>query len=203
MPDSRQCGQRLRQEISLDFQIARNDSCTVTWRLEATMIKVRTVLVPTDFSDCSDAAVKYGYAVAEALGATLHLLHVVQVPSTMPWATDGFAAPLGETITDWETRAQHRLVETVDEASPAPTVLRTLVGSPHSAIVGYAEQQRVDLIVLGTHGRGPLGHVLLGSVAERVIRAAPCPVLTVRHPLPEFVTEGGTDDSGETVTVAS
>jgi nucleotide-binding universal stress UspA family protein len=160
------------------------------------MIRVKTVLVPTDFSDCSEAAVKYGYALAEAFGATIHLLNVVQDPYAMPWAADAFAAPIGDMITEWETQARHRLVETVPEASPAPTVLRTLVGSPYSSIVQYAEQHHVDLIVMGTHGRGPLGHLLLGGVAERVVRTAPCPVLTVRHPQREFVKVEGRAEIG-------
>jgi len=165
------------------------------------MIKVKAVLVPTDFSDCSEAAVKYGYALAEAFGATIHLLNVVQDPYAMPWAADAFAAPIGDMITEWENRAARRLVDAVPDSSPAPTVLKTLVGSPYSSIVRYAEQHHVDLIVLGTHGRGPLGHMLLGSVAERVVRAAPCPVLTVRHPQREFVTEGSSDERVETVHV--
>jgi nucleotide-binding universal stress UspA family protein len=162
--------------------------------LEVTMIKVKTILVPTDFSDCSDAAVKYGYALAEAFGATIHLLNVVQDPYTMPWSADAFAAPIGDMITDWEAQARRRLVEIVPAASPAATVLKTLVGSPYSAIVRYAEQHHVDLVVVGTHGRGPLGHMLLGSVAERVVRTAPCPVLTVRHPQREFVIGELTDE---------
>src|SRR5262245_35574503 len=165
------------------------------------MIKVKTVLVPTDFSDCSEAAVKYGYALAEAFGATIHLLNVVPDPYAMPWAADAFAAPIGDMITDWETEAKRRLVETVPTASPAPSVLKTLVGLPSSSIVLYAEQHHVDLIVLGTHGRGPIGHMLLGSVAERVVRTAPCPVLTVRHPQREFATEGRRDERVETVHV--
>src|SRR5262245_55786801 len=165
------------------------------------MIKVKTILVPTDFSDCSEAAVKYGYALAEAFGATIHLLNVVQDPYSLPWAPDTFGAPIGAMITDWETQSRHRLVEAVPESSSAATVLQTLVGSPYSAIVRYAEQHHVDLIVLGTHGRGPLGHMLLGSVAERVVRTAPCPVLTVRHPQREFVTEGSRVERVETVHV--
>ncbi len=74
-------------------------------------------------------------------------------------------------------------------SAAATTVLKTQVGSPHREIVRYATEHQVDLIVLGTHGRGPLGHMLLGSVAERVVRTAPCPVLTVRHPQREFVAE--------------
>ena len=153
------------------------------------MIQLKTILIPTDFSDCSDAAVKYGFALANAFGATVHLFNVVQDPYTMPWAADAFAAPVGDMLTDWEAEAKRRLTESVPAAFTSRAVVATRVGSPYSEIVRYATQQRVDLIVLGTHGRGPLGHMLLGSVAERVVRTAPCPVLTVRHPQSEFVTE--------------
>ena len=153
------------------------------------MIKLKTILVPTDFSECSDAAVKYGYALAEAFGATLHLLNVVQDPYTMPWAAEGFAAPIGDLLADWEAHAKRRLAESVPAAAASKTVVKTQVGSPHPEIVRYAVEQGIDLIVLGTHGRGPLGHMLLGSVAERVVRTAPCPVLTVRHPQHEFVAD--------------
>jgi nucleotide-binding universal stress UspA family protein len=156
---------------------------------EAIMIQLKTILIPTDFSECSDAAVKYGFALANAFGATVHLLNVVQDPYTMPWAADAFAAPVGDMLTDWEAQARRRLTESVPAASASSAVVATRVGSPYSEIVRYAAQHRIDLIVLGTHGRGPLGHMLLGSVAERVVRAAPCPVLTVRHPQREFVTE--------------
>lgn len=153
------------------------------------MIRLKTILVPTDFSECSDAAVKYGFALANAFGATVHLLNVVQDPYAMPWGADAFAAPVADMLTDWEAEAKRRLVESVPDASASAAVLTTRVGSPSSEIVRYAAQQGTDLIVLGTHGRGPLGHILLGSVAERVVRTAPCPVLTVRHPQREFVTE--------------
>ena len=153
------------------------------------MIQLKTVLVPTDFSECSDAAVKYGFALANAFGATVHLLNVVQDPYTMPWAADAFAAPVGDMLTDWEAQARRRLTESVTAASASRAVVATRIGSPYSEIVRYAAQHRIDLIVLGTHGRGPLSHMLLGSVAERVVRTAPCPVLTVRHPQREFVTE--------------
>jgi nucleotide-binding universal stress UspA family protein len=66
--------------------------------------------------------------------------------------------------------------------------MATVVGSPFFEIVRYAEEQQIDLIVIGTHGRGPIGHMLLGSVAEKVVRKSPCPVLTVRQPQHDFVT---------------
>lgn len=153
------------------------------------MIALKTILVPTDFSECSDAAVRYGRALAEAFGASLHLLHVVQDPYKQAWAAEGFAAPVTDMVVQWETQARKRLDEAAAACGSVPVTVATRIGSPFYDIALYASERNVDLIVIGTHGRGPLGHVLLGSVAERVVRKAPCPVLTVRHPQHEFVVE--------------
>ena len=152
------------------------------------MIALKRILVPTDFSECSDAALKYARALNETFGATLHLLHVVQDPYTQPWAAEAFPTPLGEMLVQWETQARQRLATLLPEGDDRTgAVIATIVGSPFYEIVRYATEQQIDLIVIGTHGRGPLGHMLLGSVAEKVVRKAPCPVLTVRHPQHEFV----------------
>lgn len=152
------------------------------------MISLKRILVPTDFSECSDAALKYARAFTEAFGGTLHLLHVVQDPYTQPWAAEAFPAPLAEMLTQWQEQARQRLVALLPEAERQATVIATAIGSPFYEIVRYASEQDIDLIVIGTHGRGPFGHMLLGSVAEKVVRKAPCPVLTVHHPEHEFVT---------------
>lgn len=151
------------------------------------MIEMEKILVPMDFSDCSDAALRYGRALAEAFGASLHLLHVVQDPYTQPWAAEAFPAPLGEMLQQWQEQARTRLVAVLGEKDRAAATIATVVGSPFYEIVRYAAEQEIDLIVIGTHGRGPVAHMLLGSVAEKVVRKAPCPVLTVRHPQHEFV----------------
>ncbi len=153
------------------------------------MIHLKTILVPVDFSECSDAAVKYGFALANAFGATLHLLNVVQDPYTLPYAADGFVAPGRDLLAQWQAEAQRRLEASVRASFESRTVAETRIGSPCPEIVRYAAEHHIDLIVVGTHGRGALGHVFLGSVAERVVRTAPCPVLTVRHPQREFVIE--------------
>jgi nucleotide-binding universal stress UspA family protein len=157
--------------------------------MEAAMIKLKTILVPTDFSECSDAAVKYGFALADAFGATLHLLNVVQDPYTLPYAADGFVAPGRDMLADWQAQSKQRLDTMVPVGLEQRVVVETRVGSPCAEIIRYAAGRHIDLIVLGTHGRGALGHVFLGSVAERVVRGAPCPVLTVHHPQREFVVD--------------
>lgn len=161
------------------------------------MITLKTILIPVDFSECSDGAVKYGYALAEAFGATVHLLHVVHDPYMMPWAAEGFAAPTGDLLTDWEAAARKRLLDLVSAGSTVQAQVATRVGPAQPEIVRYAASHGIDLIVLGTHGRGTLGHLLLGSVAERVVRTAACPVLTVRHPKHEMLTDSPVDLASE------
>jgi nucleotide-binding universal stress UspA family protein len=151
------------------------------------MITLKKILVPTDFSDCSDAALKYGRALAGTFGATLHLLHVVQDPYTQPWAAEAFPAPLVDLLDQWQAQARQRVTALIPESERGSVMTTAVVGSPFSEILRYAAEQQIDLIVIGTHGRGLIGHMLLGSVAERVVRRAPCPVLTVRHPQHEFV----------------
>jgi nucleotide-binding universal stress UspA family protein len=152
------------------------------------MISLKKILVPTDFSACSDAAVRYARALAQAFDAELHLLHVVQDPYTQPWAAEAFPAPLGEMLEQWQQQARERLAALLPGDEASRSKMATVVGSPFYEIVRYAEEQQMDLIVIGTHGRGPIGHMLLGSVAEKVVRKSPCPVLTVRQPQHDFVT---------------
>jgi nucleotide-binding universal stress UspA family protein len=151
------------------------------------MIHVNSILVPTDFSECSDAAVKYGRTLAQTFGAELHLLHVVQDPYTQPWAAEAFPAAIGDLMEDWQKQAVTRMAESVPEDEHAHLTTTSVIGTPFYEIVRYAKDSSIDLIVIGTHGRGPFAHMLLGSVAEKVIRRAPCPVLTVRHPQHEFI----------------
>lgn len=153
------------------------------------MITLKNILVPTDFSECSDAAVRYGLALAKAFDAKLHLLHVVQDPYTQPWGAEAFPAGIADLLTDWQKQAFDRLACGIPEADRHRVVIACTIAAPYPEILRYAVEQEVDLIVLGTHGRGPVAHMLLGSVAERVVRRAPCPVLTVRHPQHEFVLE--------------
>jgi nucleotide-binding universal stress UspA family protein len=144
------------------------------------MISLKQIVVPTDFSDCSDRALAYGRELAKTFGATLHLLHVVHDPYSQPWSAEAFPTPLGDLLEQWQEQARARLASLVPEPERGKVRLAVLVGSPFFEIVQYAKEQQIDLIVIGTHGRGPIGHMLLGSVAERVVRKAPCPVLTVR-----------------------
>jgi nucleotide-binding universal stress UspA family protein len=145
------------------------------------MIVLKHVLVATDFSPPSDAALTYGRALAQLFGATLHLLHVTEndflrsTPADPQAVGAGLKRALSARLTDEDRRTLHAraIVEVSDAAE--------------HAIVEYARHEPIDLIVVGTHGRTGVSHALIGSVAERVVRTAPCPVLTVRHPEHEFV----------------
>jgi len=151
------------------------------------MIDLKTILVPSDFSECSDAAIRYGLELARRFDAKLHLLHVVQDPATQPWAAEGFALPLVETIEQWRKDARLRLAAAVPPADAARVTCASSVATPTEEILRYASANAVDLIVMGTHGRGGVSHILLGSITEKIVRRAPCPVLTVRRPEREFV----------------
>ncbi|HVC20230.1 MAG TPA: universal stress protein [Vicinamibacterales bacterium] len=152
------------------------------------MIALKRILVPTDFSPTSEIAVKYARALAEAFGASLHLLHVLESPLLQNVASEVYVPP-PDFYEEWERAVRERLDRVVPAAERGTLALSCDVrtGSPFVEIVQFAREQDIDLIVLGTHGRGAVAHMFLGSVAERVVRKAPCPVLTVRHPEHEFV----------------
>ena len=151
------------------------------------MITLKTILVPSDFSECSDAALRYGLELARRFDARLHVLHVVQDPLTQPWAAEGFSAPLIEMVEKWQHDAKARLSAAIPLADIGRVTVDTVVAWPYAEILRQATEHNVDLIVMGTHGRSGVSHMLLGSIAEKVVRHAPCPVLTVRHPQREFV----------------
>jgi nucleotide-binding universal stress UspA family protein len=151
------------------------------------MINLNSILVPSDFSECSDEALRYGLELARRFDARLHLLHVVQDPATQPWAAEAFSSSLFEAVAEWQKHAEKRLLAAVPESDRARVTVVSVVATPYAGILDYAGAHNVDLIVMGTHGRGGVSHMLLGSIAERVVRRAPCPVLTVRRPEHGFV----------------
>jgi len=153
------------------------------------MIALRQVMVPTDFSEASECALKYGRAFAASFGASLHVVHVVEDFVAWSWAADTYVATLPRIREEVEAEAVARLGQLIPpaEAERLQAKVALLAGNPFIEIVRYAREHDIDLIVMGTHGRGPVAHALIGSVAERVVRKAHCPVLTVRHPQHEFV----------------
>jgi nucleotide-binding universal stress UspA family protein len=149
------------------------------------MIKVKQVLAPTDFSDPSRQAIKYACELAKRFGAELTLLHVVQ-PPTVALA---YGTPLPEELLHPEPAAQRELDKLeLPDGEGIPRVRRDIrSGTPFVEILRYAKENGTDLVVMGTHGGSGLMHALIGSVAEKVVRKAPCPVLTVRPEGHQFV----------------
>jgi len=141
------------------------------------------ILVPTDFSPPSDAALEYARAVATRFGASLHLLNVVDDPYRAALASEVYVPEVeglrDEVLSNGVARLEDRLQSSDLRELGATTV--AVIGTPASSIVEYAGGQDIDLIIMGTHGRGGMSHLLMGSVAEQVVRTAPCPVLTVRQ----------------------
>ena len=153
------------------------------------MLSIKTVLVPTDFSDASETALTYGRAMAEAFGASLHLVHVMEDLLAHAWAAEVYVASAPNLREEIERESRLRLEAMLPEAERERLQARValLSGNPFIEIVRYAKANDIDLIVMGTHGRGPIAHMLLGSVAEKVVRKSPCPVLTVRDKQHQFV----------------
>lgn len=148
---------------------------------EGMTMEIRQILAPTDFSEYSKEAVAYAFELAQKFGAKLLLLHVIEMPA---YPVEGFVPPsIGSTlIDDLERQAWADLAQVLPEAQNDKVALtrQVVVGIPYRKIVEVAAAEKVDLIVMATHGRTGLGHLLIGSVAERVVRTAPCPVLTIR-----------------------
>jgi nucleotide-binding universal stress UspA family protein len=154
------------------------------------MMALKKVLVATDFEPASESALRYGRVLARSFGAELHVLHVVD--NLLARATDVYsytsAAPGVQR--DLERKARERtesLLDADDRRQLRAVAVTITSDSPAYAILDYAREHGIELIVMGTHGRGAVGHLFMGSVAERVVRMAVCPVLTVRHPEHDFV----------------
>ena len=144
------------------------------------------ILVPTDFSPPSDAALEYARILAMTYGSTLRILHVVDDPSaSSEFVADSFAPSTEEIREGLLTEARERLAHVMSAADRTRFHVHgdAVIGLPAQAIVEHAAATGADLIVMGTHGRTGLAHLLMGSVAEHVVRSATCPVLTVRQHL--------------------
>lgn len=153
------------------------------------MIAIKKVLVATDYSDVAGAALRYGRVIASTFDAELHVVNVVETFFTLS-GIEGYITDAASLSLDIEQSARRQLEAIVtDEDRTRLRAKAVLLNSdrPAIAVVAYAKDASVDLIIVGTHGRGGMSHLLLGSVAERIVRLAPCPVLTVRHPEHEFI----------------
>ena len=153
------------------------------------MIDLKKILVATDFSHHSTHALLFACEIAEKFGAELHVLHVVHDPAVAHPEIGLSMLPLSEFREEIENTARTKLDELTElDSHPNLTITRELrIGTPFIEIVRYTKDNGIDLVVVGTHGRNALAQMLIGSVAEKVVRKAPCTVLAVRHPDHEFV----------------
>ena len=140
-------------------------------------MKANKILFPTDFSHFGDEALRWATSLARDSGATMIIVHVEEPPM----AYGGGELYIGTDDTNRD-ELKHALVQVVPADHNVPFEHKLLVGDPATAIVQAAEEEGADLIVMGTHGRTGLTRLLMGSVAEAVVRKAKCPVLTVKHP---------------------
>jgi universal stress protein A len=142
------------------------------------------ILVPVDFSPTSAAALDCAREIARSAGGTITLFHVVDEVAAR---VDVPYAQLDEIQLSIEENAWRELdglAQSLGTKAPRVTTAVRISTSPATAIVDYARAENIDIIVMGTHGRGPVVRLFLGAVADRVIRTAPCPVLTVRETRP-------------------
>ena len=137
------------------------------------------ILHPTDFSDNSHAALRYACELAEKFGAELHLLNVVQSVAMVAPPYDGMVG--GDFYETLRRQADEQLggLPGPDAAFGGKVFREIRDGRPFLEIIGYAKENKIDLIVMATHGRTGMEHLLIGSVAENTVRKAPCPVLTI------------------------
>ncbi|MBN2370690.1 MAG: universal stress protein [Vicinamibacteria bacterium] len=154
------------------------------------MINLKRILVPTDFSDSANHALVYGTSFAREYKAELTLLHVVETLS-VGYASDLFPVPMAEVFQEITGYARSELAKLSVTASARGVAVREMVaqGKAAAEIIRIAREEEIDMIVLGTHGRGIIDHALFGSTTERVVRKAPCPVLTCRLKEHEFIDE--------------
>ena len=141
-------------------------------------MKMNKIVLATDFSSFASETMDYATVLARDTGATVHLLHIVEdAPHSADRGFSGYDAE-GEV----ESAAEKQLASVKLRDDNVPMVRKLVHGSPADAIVRYAKEENADLIVMGTHGHTGVMRVLLGSVAESVVRKAHCPVLTIKQP---------------------
>ena len=149
---------------------------------------IKRILVPTDFSETAKHALSYGVSFGKEYEAEVLLLHVVETLA-VGYASDVFPVPMAEVFDEIAGYAKTEIGKLAAEIKGKGVAVREMVvqGKPSAEIVRIALEEQVDIIVVGTHGKGMLDQALFGSTAERVIRRAPCPVLTCRLHEHEFI----------------
>ncbi len=159
-------------------------------RGERVMIALKNILVATDFGEAAATALTYGCELARRFGATLHVLHVVDDMTVRLASASGLpydTTRLQEELDEIERRQLEQLLTAEERLELHVKLVQVISAAPAREIVEYADAARIDLAIVGTHGRDAIAHWFMGSVAERVVRRAPCPVLIVRHPERDFI----------------
>jgi nucleotide-binding universal stress UspA family protein len=149
------------------------------------MIAWQRILVPTDFSETSRLAIEQAVELAKSFKASLILLHVGDRAASE--VETEFPLGLDASLQDAERERLLKVLTPAQQTALHPELV-VCAGSPAHEIVRCAAERGVDIIVMGTHGRGAVGHMLMGSVAEKVVRTAPCPVLVVRQNFDRLAT---------------
>lgn len=159
------------------------------------MLRIEKILCPVDFSEYSAKAFDYARSLAQHYGAVLFLQHVVQ-PLTSTYPYYAFPEAINEVFWQLESSAEEKLAELTAGFAEGDFEIKRFVhnGTAPQCILALAESQRADLIVMGTHGRHGFDHLAMGSVTEKVLRKAHCPVLVVRRPTHDFVNPADSDD---------
>ena len=151
------------------------------------MVAFKEIFIPTDFSEYSFRAIECGVAIAAKFEAHITLAYVLEPllqAADLTWTTVNFE----ELDNAHKEMAEQQLRKVVEERIPKGVQCDTVVlfGKPFVEILKHAKERNVDLIVMATHGRGAISHLLMGSTAEKVVRKASCPVMTVKHPTHVF-----------------
>ena len=148
---------------------------------------IKKILVPIDFSDYSKSALKYAVNFCNSFNAEMTLIYVVEPVIYPPDFSMGQIA-IPSVNTEWDERAKQELEKLAKEEIPSGLTVNTLIktGKPFIEIIETAGELDIDLIIIATHGRTGVEHILFGSTAEKVVRKAPCPVLTLREPIKGF-----------------
>ncbi|MFO7526061.1 MAG: universal stress protein [Ignavibacteriaceae bacterium] len=151
-------------------------------------LKINKILVPIDFSDYSKAALRYAVNFAQLFNAEIILIYVVEPVIYPPDFSMGQIA-IPTVTTEFDERAKEELKKLANNEIPVHTNVQTVLktGKPFVEIIDTAAEMDVDIIIIATHGHSGVEHILFGSTAEKVVRKAPCPVLTIREPVKGFL----------------
>lgn len=150
------------------------------------MRKIQKIVCPMDFSNCAQQALNYAVDLATQFGAEVTVVHAYEDPTAYvtPMPMSGYVGPAADVLLELRKQLEVRLEESKNQVLQAGVRARAelLEGAPYRVILDWAKEWDADLIVIGTHGHTGFTHALLGSVTERVVRMATCPVLTIRTP---------------------